>query len=168
MEHKEEIRSWLLSNRESFRNVLDVGAGVGTYAIMGRFPEQRWTALEAFEPYVEMFNLKGKYEEVVVSDVREFFPQEKYDLVIMADVLEHMSKQDAKETIHRMLSSSVLVFVCFPVEHNPQSAGAEGNDYETHVDHWFYEEMREFLGDRTVLSQDGRVCAYFVAKGDLW
>ncbi|HRJ06905.1 MAG TPA: class I SAM-dependent methyltransferase [Candidatus Saccharibacteria bacterium] len=167
MENKHEIRKWLLENRREFKRVLDIGAGVGTYALMGRFPEQHWTALEVFEPYVEMFNLTGKYNEVFVGDVRDHAFNDDYNLIIAADMLEHMKKDEAKAVVAECLKHCQQLLVCIPLVHHDQEAGPEGNVFETHVDHWHAEEMRILLSDRIISEISGNVVAYFLAQGDL-
>lgn len=167
MENKHEIRKWLLENRSEFKRVLDVGAGVGTYALMGRFPEQYWAAIEVFEPYVEMFNLQNKYDSVFVVDIRECNLSDDYNLIIAADMLEHMKKDEAKTVVAHLLQHTQQLLICVPVEHNDQHAGAEGNDFETHIDHWHPEEMRLLLGKRIISEIVGTVSAYFLAQGDL-
>lgn len=166
-ENKHHIRKWLLDNRKEFKRVLDIGAGVGTYSIMGKFPEQWWTAIEVFEPYVEMFNLHSKYDEVWIADIRESNLIDDYNLIIAADMLEHMKKDEAKAVITHILQHAEQVLICVPVEHNDQHAGAEGNDFETHIDHWHPEEMRLFVGKRIISEQVGKISAYFLLQGDL-
>jgi hypothetical protein len=166
-ENKHIIREWLIKERRTFKRVLDIGAGCGTYSIMGRFPEQHWDAIEVFEPYVEMFNLNDKYTAVFVDDIRESNLLDDYNLIIAADMLEHMTKAEAKAVIAKLLPHCEQLLVCVPVEHNDQHAGAEGNDYETHVDHWDAEEMRLHLGNRIISATIGQVSAYFLAQGDL-
>lgn len=167
MENKHEIRKWLLDNRREFKRVFDIGAGVGTYALMGRFPEQHWTALEVFEPYVDMFNLQGKYDQVIVYDIRDYEFDGDYNLIIAADMLEHMKKDEAKAVIAKILKHAQQVLICVPIEHNDQHAGAEGNVFETHVDHWHAEELRILLDGRIISEITGNVAAYFLAQGDL-
>ena len=166
IENKHIIRGWLLDNHRTFKRVLDIGAGVGTYALMGRFPDQHWTALEVFEPYVEMFNLLGKYDEVIIDDARTH-QYGDYNLIIAADMLEHMTKDEAKAVVAEIIKHSDQFLVCVPVIHNDQEAGPEGNDYERHIDHWHPEEMRLLLGDRIISEIIGNVSAYFLANGDL-
>ena len=166
IENKHIIRTWLIDNRRVFKKVLDIGAGVGTYALMGRFPDQHWTALEVFEPYVEMFNLRGKYDDVIIADAREYRFKD-YNLIIAADMLEHMKKDEAKAIIADMIKHSEQILICVPVQHNDQGAGVEGNEYEAHVDHWHAEEMRLLLGDRIISEMTGNIAAYFLANGDL-
>jgi len=167
MENKHEIRKWLIENRNEFQRVLDIGAGVGTYALMGRFPEQHWEAVEVFEPYVEMFNLENKYDAVFVADIRQANIISDYNLIIAADMLEHMKKQEAKDVMNKLLVHTQQLLVCVPMVHHDQHAGAEGNDYETHVDHWTAEEMRLFIGDRKISEIVGDICAYFLVQGDI-
>lgn len=167
MEGKHVIREWLIKERKTFQRVLDIGAGVGTYALMGRFPEQHWTAIEVFEPYVDMFNLTGKYDDVFVDDIRESDLLDDYNLIIAADMLEHMKKQEAKDVIAKLLPRCEQLLICVPVEHNDQHAGAEGNEYETHVDHWHPEEVRLLLKERIISEIVGDVCAYFLIQGDI-
>lgn len=167
IENKHIIREWLIKERRTFKRVLDIGAGCGTYAIMGRFPEQHWTAIEVFEPYVDMFNLRGKYDDVFIDDIRESNLLDDYNLIIAADMLEHMKKQEAKDVIAKLLPHCDQLLISIPVVHNDQEAGPEGNEYEKHVDHWHAEEMRLLLGNRLISETVGSVCAYFLANGDL-
>lgn len=171
LENKQLVREWIVNLNPD--RVLDIGAGVGTYAILAKHPNQHWTAIEVFAPYVEMFNLNGKYDQVVVGDAR-FIDYNKlrqvgqfYDLIIAADMLEHMPKQDAKDLLELLFTQGKYVLICFPVVHNDQHAGTEGNDFEAHIDHWDYDEMRDFLGGRMVKNVLGDICAYFLAKGAL-
>lgn len=167
-ENKHLVRDWI--DKLNPESVLDIGAGVGTYAIMCWRPGQYWVALEAFEPYVEMFNLGGKYDEVWIDDARNAVYSRDFELIIAADMLEHMHKQEAKDLVAKLLTHCKYLLICFPVVHNEQQAGDEGNSYETHIDHWSADEMSDYLTEiehpefnRLV----GDVCAYYFVKGDL-
>jgi predicted TPR repeat methyltransferase len=131
------------------RAVVDIGAGAGTYAHAVRAHSAwkgRWTAIEAWEPYVEQFGLNGLYDGVVVADVCRL-PASFYrvDLVIAGDVLEHMPRADAVRLLDRVRMYAGHLIVSVPVLHLDQGA-VYGNPYETHVDHWTAEEMRSELG----------------------
>lgn len=167
IENKHVIRDWLIKNRREFKRVLDIGAGVGTYALMGRFPEQHWTAIEVFEPYVDMFNLRGKYDDVFVDDIRNSNLLDDYNLIIAADMLEHLHKDEAKTVIKNILAHAEQVLIAVPVIHHDQEPGPEGNEYERHIDHWHPEEMRLLLKERIISEITGDVVAYFLVQGDL-
>ena len=170
--------------------MLDIGAGSGTYAKLAKSSNQQWTALEVFAPYVNTFNLNDLYEYIYIGDARYIdygvlpsrlllVPRQSahlhggwgYSLIIAADMLEHMPKDDAKLLIDRLRKYCRHLLLCFPVEHQEQHAGEEGNDFETHVDHWTYDEMDMYLSHVIGVPVDkqlvGDVLAYFLIKGDL-
>lgn len=175
-ENKEIAKRWITDLQPA--RVLDIGAGQGTYSMLmeheAELDGQHWTALEVFAPYVEMFDLKSKYDQIVISDARfvdfsKLNGGQKYDLTIAADMLEHMEKHEAKTLISDLLDHSHYLLICFPVEHQEQHAGDEGNQFETHVDHWTFDEMREFLnftaGPEYVSDYAvGNVLAYFLVE----
>ncbi|MFJ5037943.1 class I SAM-dependent methyltransferase [Streptomyces parvulus] len=151
-EGKDTALSWYQEIQPA--TVIDVGAGSGTYAraLRGRRPwEGRWTAVEAWEPYVDRFGLTGLYDRVVVADARTLRgPFFRADLVIAADVLEHMTRADAVRLLGKIRAHAAHLVVSVPVLHLDQGA-VYGNPYETHVDHWTAEQMR------TELSRSGRL-----------
>lgn len=174
-ENKDVAKSWI--DEINPENVLDIGCGTGTYSMLAKQNHQNWYGLEVFYPYVKQYDLHSKYDEIFIADARyaDYYKirtasdtKDGFDLIIAADMLEHMESNDAKTLIRELLTHTKQLLICFPVEHNPQHAGAEGNDFETHVDHWHYDEMAEFLEamDFTIdNSICGDVLAYFLIRG---
>jgi hypothetical protein len=113
---------------------LDIGCGAGLWldVIKPSFPNSIWTGIEVWEPYVERFRLRERYDEIIVDDARDVhFPLT--DVVIWGDVLEHMSEDDAVTNYERSLFRTYeLVIGSVPIIHYPQGA-EEGNPYEVHV-----------------------------------
>ncbi|MXM67067.1 methyltransferase domain-containing protein [Streptomyces sp. HUCO-GS316] len=145
--------------------VIDVGAGSGTYAQELREAPWagRWTAVEAWEPYVTRFGLHGLYDAVVVADARHLVaPFYRADLVIAGDVLEHMPRPDAVRLLQKVRANAANLIVSVPVLHLEQGA-VYGNPYETHVDHWTADGMRAELARSGTLRGElvGDVLAYF-------
>lgn len=141
-------------------SVVDVGAGEGIYSMLMRFltpPNTTWAAIEAFEPYVERFNLWDKYDEVVVADVRDLMLSQA-DLYIFGDVLEHMPKEDAKALLRSAQRVANAILVSLPIVHIEQGA-VNDNEYEVHHAHWGFEEMHEFLNP--LHSMQGEVLGVF-------
>ncbi|MPZ27540.1 MAG: methyltransferase domain-containing protein [Micromonosporaceae bacterium] len=143
--------------------VVDVGAGCGTYAKLMRQPGDtaRWTAVEAWQPYLPEFELRGLYDQVVVADARHLnWSDYQADLVIAGDVLEHMGRDDAKALLRRIKHAAANLIVSIPVLHLPQGA-ANGNPYERHVDHWSAGAMAAELGGGVKETWVGSVLGYF-------
>ena len=95
---KEYIKSLNLTGK----TILDIGCGTGTYKNM--FPNlgQHWTAVEIWQPYVEKYKLHDKYNSVIVADVREWMPEQKYDVCFCGDILEHMTEQQAIAVLEKL------------------------------------------------------------------
>lgn len=105
--------------------ILDVGPGRGKGAMLlreyiGCPPIVRVDAVEAWEPYVTP-RLKAVYDNVYIMDVLEMADHEleRYDLVLMVDVIEHIDKPDAIGLLERIPGR---VVVCTPEQffQNPE------------------------------------------------
>lgn len=126
-----------------FAQILDVGAGSGTYSRLLRqhLPQGHWTALEIWEPYRERFELDQHYDRVLIADVRTWSADQEYDLILVGDVLEHMQPAEACACILHLLDHTQLLLISIPIVPMPQEAW-ENNPYERHVkDDWTHEQV---------------------------
>lgn len=141
--------------------VVDIGAGSGTYARLMRPTQAHWTAVEAWAPYVSEFGLEKLYKDVIVADARDL-PASAFlaDLVIAGDVLEHMTQAEARALMVRIGAYAKHLIISIPVLHLDQGA-VNGNPYERHVEHWTYEDMRDWLASGLVEAWRGDVLAYY-------
>lgn len=128
--------------------IVDAGAGEGTYSVLARHLrlDARWVALEIHEPYVERFLLGQKYDDVIVTDLRDWSPIDVPGgyTILMGDVLEHMPREDAAKVIDHHLQFADELMVSVPIVYSPQDE-CYGNPYEAHQHHWHFEEMLELL-----------------------
>lgn len=129
-EFKKEVKEKILEYIHPDSHVLDVGAGSGCYGEMLKGHFHRIVALEIFPNYVDMFNLKEKYDEVVIGDIVTYDFYE-YDLIIMGDVLEHLSVEDAQKIVYEAQRHSHALLVAVPYMF--QQGEEYGNVYETHL-----------------------------------
>lgn len=148
-------------------NVVDIGAGLGTYYKLARKDGQHWTAVEIFEPYVTDYGLRDLYDEVIISDVR--YVAEQYiisDLTIAGDIIEHLTYDDAVEVIDKLKRTSKHLIISLPIIEYKQ--GAEfGNIHETHLHTWNDEMMKQLLGDSLIKSKAGKILGVYLVKGEL-
>jgi hypothetical protein len=122
--------------------LLDVGPGQGTYSdlLRGATPGSSWSCVEIFEPYVEMFELRRKYDVVHVADIRSFSWPTRYDVVILGDVLEHLTLADALRVWASARAHARYVVLSIPIVEYPQGVHY-GNIHETHLHVWSHESV---------------------------
>lgn len=149
------------------RTVVDLGAGDGTYVRLARDvtpPECRWIAVEAWAPYIPRFGLWDLYDWVIVSDVRHLDPytiDRQPDLVIIGDVLEHMTQLEARGVLARLRDWAHHVLVSVPLVHCEQR-DVGGNWFEIHREHWTAQQMRDELGPGLTDMREGDVLGYYL------
>lgn len=129
--------------------IVDGGAGMGTYSVLGRHLrwDAHWVGVEIHRPYVERFLLDHLYDEVVVADLRRWPPEPipaRY-VILLGDVLEHMTREDAIDVIEYHKAHAEEIMVSIPIVYAPQE-GCFGNDHEAHLYHWRMGEMAQVLG----------------------
>jgi len=99
--------------------VLDVGCGNGdllTYIRKNEFPNSFLQGIEISKRCVEMCKEKGL--NVSESSIEDFEPKERYDNIIMSDVLEHVADYKAViRRVKRMLKTNGRLILTLP---NPQ------------------------------------------------
>jgi hypothetical protein len=126
--------------------ILDVGPGLGTYAnlLRGITPGATWSCVEVFEPYVEMFSLRQKYDIVYICDVRYFAWPQQYDIVILGDVLEHLRLEDAQAVWASARAHARNLVLSIPIVEYPQGISHD-NVHETHLHTWSHELVVNLL-----------------------
>ena len=147
------------------RTVLDVGAGAGVYLdIIRKNLDQdvNVVGVEIWEPYIEKFNLKDRYDKIIVKDVR-LIDDFDYDLVIFGDVLQHMSEEDAVKLWNKVSKQARAAIIAIPIIQYPQGAH-EGNPYEVHVEEdWNPEKVKKAFCS-IVESKEFEVTGVYVAR----
>lgn len=126
---KDEIKEYVYNNFPKETKILDVGPGRGIYGILLR---EKFTidCVEIFPRYITDYGLNQIYNEVFVGNILNF-DYSKYDLIIMGDVLEHLSLKDAQKLIDDICEKNIKVIVAVP--YNYEQGEWEGNIYETHL-----------------------------------
>jgi hypothetical protein len=149
------------------QTVLDVGAGQGTYLNLireGLGAEVVVNAVEVWQPYINEFNLLNRYDKLFALDVRDITNFE-YDLVILGDILEHMSESDAINLWDKISKQAKYAMISIPIIHYHQDA-INGNPYEVHVEEdWTVERVLEKFSN-IIEHKKFEVTGTFIARFD--
>ena len=116
-------------------NILDLGAGAGKYSkiLLGIYKEIH--AIEIFKPNISRFSLREKYKKVFNYNLM-YFPYKKnvYDLIIMGDVLEHLSVKDSLIILDKLKNiADVIVVVPYNYKQGGKCLAVIENKYEEHL-----------------------------------
>lgn len=122
--------------------IVDAGAGAGTYSVLGRHLrwDAHWVGVEAHAPYVDRFLLDHLYDEVVVTDIRDYPPPGQPYVLLLGDVLEHLPHADAVAVLDRHKQHATEIMVSVPIVDSPQDECFD-NPHEAHLYQWGYDEM---------------------------
>jgi len=139
---KELIYNWF-SEQNDIKTIVDLGCGSGTYPkLLGK--GYVWKGVEIFAPYVAKFKLNELYDELIIGDIQHVnLP--KGDCCIAGDVLEHIEKEGATRTFHKIDRQFKHVVVSMPINSRSQCT-ANNNQYERHISVWSWEDMVEMMG----------------------
>jgi predicted TPR repeat methyltransferase len=149
-EGKKQTLAWVDRIPHTFNRVLDLGVGKGTYHKLfhktnTKLSSSSWVGVEAWQPYIDKFNLTAMYDKIINQDIRsiDYKSIGPFDITFAGDVLEHVSKEEAVKIVDDVLSVCPYMIISIPIIHYPQDA-YEGNHYEIHVkDDWSHREMME-------------------------
>lgn len=125
-----DVKQYLTQNFEPTSTILDVGCGHGFYIKLLKDHFSKFDAVEVWEPYIEEYKLREMYDNVYNVNIMDF-EFEYYDIIIMGDILEHLSREDAKTILNRLKDKCRELIVVVPY-YLPQDE-VFGNKYEIHL-----------------------------------
>lgn len=131
---------------EEIKKIVDFGAGQGIYGhlLKGTMPWLKMTAVEIWEPYITKYGLWHLYDDIIKADICNLdWPDA--DMAIFGDVLEHMEKDEAVETIMRAIQKYPHIVISIPIADKLQGPEC-GNPYECHKYLWQIDELKRMFG----------------------
>ena len=131
------------------RAILDIGVGFGKYGVLareyldvsdGRDAYRDWKrridGVEAFGEYLTPLH-DFIYDEVFIGNATAVVPglARRYDLVLLVDVIEHLTKEEGVKLLRDCLAVSRNVLISTPSDFIEQHEHF-GNVHEVHKSHW--------------------------------
>lgn len=127
--YKQDVKTFIDKNIKKNSKILDVGPGNGTYSSLLSPLGYQLDCLEIFEPYIEKYDLKSKYNKVNLGNI-VYFDIKDYDFIILGDILEHVTVPEAKLVIDRIVKQGKECIVAVP--YLCEQGTMEDNEFETH------------------------------------
>ena len=161
-------------------SALDVGIGFGKWGFLlreyldvwhGRIKKEDWTAtihgVEAFPGYVSNIQ-KSFYDriyEMPIESVLDVGWLDNYDIVLMAEVLEHLDQKTGEKVLKGLWGHSKYLIVTTPTYESGQGE-MFGNPYEAHKSLWSAEQIHEILGVGQYKIIQDRYLIYWARKDE--
>ena len=127
---KKEIRQHFKKNISTESRILDVGPGSGTYAKLLNPLGFQLDCVEVWEPYIQQFGLNDLYRKVILGNIMTT-NFTNYDYLILGDILEHLSTNDAIKLLESINSQKIKCLIAVPYLYEQDSF--EGNKFEIHL-----------------------------------
>jgi SAM-dependent methyltransferase len=153
--------------------ILDIGCGFGKYGVLMREYLELWqeklhpeswrsniVAIDAFAGYHNpIWDLV--YNSVKIGDAKNILPTlGNFDVILIADVIEHFEKPDAINLVSNCLEKGKVVIVSTPREFYTQG-DSFGNNYEIHRCLF---QIQDFPSDCFVTKIKTLSCDIFIAS----
>lgn len=133
------------------RSILDIGVGYGKMGMLcreyldiwhRRYTKQDWQVkidgIEIYEQYRNPIH-EACYNTIKYDNVMNHLDIiSGYDLVLIIDVIEHLTKDDADELLSSITGAYIITT---PKTFHSDVAGVGGNKYEQHISRWFPSEF---------------------------
>lgn len=136
-------------------SVLDIGVGFGKYGVLCREYLELWDGredyhhftrridgIEAFEDYLTALH-RYIYNEVYIGEAQTVIKtlDTSYDLVLLIDVLEHMSESQGRALVQYTLAHHRGILISTP-KHMHEQGETFHNPFETHRAQWSLAKLR--------------------------
>ena len=130
-------------------SLLDIGVGFGKYGFLAREYLELWDGREDYKNFtrrIDGIEVYKKYltpvhdyiyDHIYIGNALEVVPKlkDRYDLIMIIDVLEHFEKEDGKALLKQLLRKGRGVLVSVPKDIGDQGE-VFGNVHETHHAEW--------------------------------
>lgn len=108
------IMRWASGAIAHTQRILDIGPGAGKYGHLLHRMRPEIDGIELNAEFVEKFGLNRWYQKVMIADIATCPIPAGYSLVILGDVLEHLTVADAQALIKRIDAAAPLSLVIVP------------------------------------------------------
>lgn len=169
------------------RSILDIGCGFGKYGFLLReqldicmdqknntedyiIHRKNWKtridAVEVFENYICELQ-RYIYDNIYIGNASDLIEKlTKYDVIIMADVIEHFDKRQGKELLNKIYrNANKLIIITTPLGEFEQAALC-GNDFEKHLSIWRINDFKEYSNKKIVNVYNHGLCIFIYKESN--
>jgi len=135
----------LLPQNLEGKTILDCACGYGLWGFNIRIKFQgtpQLVGFDIFKPYVDKLKKLKIYDQVFHADILNIpFPDNSFDVVLAAEVIEHLTKNDGYQMMQEVERVAKDLIIITTPEGWQKQGSYDKNKYQMHVSGW---EAKEF------------------------
>jgi hypothetical protein len=146
------------------RSILDVGVGFGKWGHLfreytdileaehdpARYRRENWQVrIDGIEGHPDYLTEMHRfiYNEIFVGDARTLLrAADRYDLIFMGDILEHLEKNDGRQLLQDAREKANQAVILTTPKYETDQTDLCGNELERHRSLWSARDFRKFAG----------------------
>lgn len=130
--------------RDEITSILDLGCGDGSFIEgLDLNGKTQITGVDIYKPYLVAAKKRGVYKKLIRTNILQFDPEVKFDIILMSQVLEHFEKSTGMKLLERFeKKAKKLIIVSAPNGEMPQDA-YDNNKYQIHKSVWTVNDMKQ-------------------------
>jgi len=122
---------------ENTKSILDLGCGSGDFMkIINSDNNYKVDGVDIFPEYVENARKIGVYERVFNRDILKFDNNKKYDVVFMAHIIEHFTKEEGIRLLNKVEKFARKRIIVITPNGEYEQGEYDYNPYQKHKSAW--------------------------------
>jgi hypothetical protein len=127
-------------------NVLDIGAGTGKWGKLLKGKVKSVDGVEVWTANIINHRLADHYDNIFSVNMLDFdYSKKKYDVMILGDVLEHLTYENALKFMKEAVKHVARIYLSIPISLCVQDGNRLGNPFESHLYQWTDEELQKLF-----------------------
>ena len=137
-----DYRRWLKRDLEDCDVILELGCGP-TSPLVHIGASCRTEGVDIWQPYVDMHNRARDYRHCKLGNLLDLDTSQKYDAVVICDVLEHLNKTDvdAAGLFQKMETIATKKVILFTPNGYIDNDEVDGDPFQKHLSAWEPEDF---------------------------
>lgn len=159
-----DIKAFVENNIPKEASVLDIGCGHGYYPkLLKDHFINKMDGVEIWEQYIKEYELHNLYNNIYNTNILDF-KFDYYNFIILGDILEHLSREDAVSLIEYLCARCDEILVVVP--YNLPQDVVNNNIYEVHLQPDLSDEvMSKYYPLLEIVKINGKECKIKIEVG---
>lgn len=119
------------------KTILDMGCGNGEFmSVISKNRKYNISGVEIFPDYIKHAKKLNIYNKIYKSDLSKFKPRNRYDVIFLSHVIEHLTKSEADKLLNKIEKYTGERIVVITPNGKYEQKEYDGNAHQKHKSEW--------------------------------